>query len=111
MGPGGETLPNLSQLKPHMILESGSIGQINYQGAKIRKPLLAVSACNAKGNPVWFDSDESYILPANSEILSQIRKLISEVKGKIKLHQKNGTYVMKSWSKPSSSIPFQGHGR
>ena len=92
-----------------MVLESGQMGVVKFQAADVRKPLLAVSSCNQKGNPVWFDSDESFILTGTAPEIKQIRALIQQVKSKVKLHQKNGTYVMKSWAKPKS--PFRGQGR
>ena len=92
-----------------MVLESGQAGAVKFQAADVRKPLLAVSSCNKKGNPVWFDNDESFILTGGSPEIKQIHALIQQIKSKVKLHQKNGTYVMRSWAKPKGL--FRGQGR
>ena len=108
MGPGGHLMKNQGQMSPEIVVESGAVGRINFAAADIRKPLLAVSAINAKGSPVWFDGSESFILPKGSENLPEIRRLIKLIRSKIKLHQKNGTYAMRAWRRPTG--PFQGPG-
>ena len=61
MGPGGDLIPNRGQMSPEVIVESGDTGRINFSEADVRKPLLAVSAVNAKGSPVWFDGAQTFI--------------------------------------------------
>ena len=109
MGPGGDLIPNRGQMQPQIIVESGDTGIMNFAEADVRKPLLAVSAINAKGSPVWFDGVDSFILPKSATKLPEIRDLIRQIKSKIRLHQSRGTYVMRTWRKPSG--PFQGPGR
>ena len=84
------------------------MGRVNFAAADVRKPLLAVSAVNGKGCPVWFDGPESFIVPKGAAQLPEIRNLIQQIKAKIKLYQHKGTYVMKAWHKPSG--PFHGPG-
>ena len=109
MGPGGDLIPNRGQMSPEVIVESGDAGRMNFAEADVRKPLLAVSAINAKGSPVWFDGQDSFILPKSATQLPEVRDLIRQIKSKIRLHQQRGTYVMKTWRKPTG--PFQGPGR
>ena len=88
-------------MKPQVVVESGDTGAMNFAEAEVRKPLLAVSAINSKGSPVWFDGEDSFILPKSATKLPEIRDLIRQIKSKIRLHQSRGTYVMRTWRKPS----------
>ena len=93
-------MANLGQVKRRLLLENGIAGQFTFQAADgIREdgPLLAVSEVNAKGNPAWFDGEKSYILPANSKELSQLRAIIRKMEKKIPLHLKNGVFKLKAW--------------
>ena len=73
VGPGGEKITNEGQFKVQMRLENGQLAASTFQAAKIRKPLLAVSSVNDKGNLVLFDNNESFIIPGTRKDL--IRKL------------------------------------
>ena len=101
-------MPNLGEMKFDMVVESGDTGALTMQAAEVRKPLLAVSALNRKGNPVWFDGEQSYVVPSTAKNLALIRKLLKEIDNKIPLHLENGVFVMKAWKSPR---PFQGPGR
>ena len=101
-------MPNLGQIQPELLVESGDVARIRYAGAQVRKPLLAVSDLNGKNNPCWFDGEESYIVPAGSAEIPEIRRLIQKVKRKIRMHMDNGVYKLRTWRKPSR--PFQGQG-
>ena len=107
IGPGGQTMPNEGQFRPGVVLETGDEGGINFQAAQVRKPLLSVSAINAKKNPVIFDGEMSYILPRSCSQLDEIRRLIQLAPSKIPLHLEKGIYHLRTWSKPT---PFQGQG-
>ena len=109
MGPGGQLIPNEGQMAPEVVVELGAVGRINFAAADVPKPLLAVSAVNAKGSPVWFDGSESFILPKGAPELAELRAIIKKMKLKIRLRQSKGTYTMRAWRKPPS--PFQGPGR
>ena len=101
-------MPNLGKIQPEVLVESGDIARINYAGAKVRKPLLAVSDLNGRENPCWFDGEKSYIIPAGSEEIPEIRALIQKVRRKIKMHLENGVFKLRTWKRPSR--PFQGQG-
>ena len=107
MGPGaGSSLPNMGQLTCKRMLANGMVSSTKFQAAEIRKPLLAVSGLNDKGNPVWFDHDQtggSFIIPGGSPELPQIRKLISEVKARIRMERKGGIFQLRNWNLASQS--------
>ena len=42
--------------------------RVTFQGAKVRKPLLAVSGVIDKGNIVVFDGSGSFILPIHVQV-------------------------------------------
>ena len=84
------------------MVESGEIGRLNYAGAQVRKPLLAVSDLVAKGNMTIFDED-SFIIPSTAPELILIRQLIAQAKGKIPLHQEKGIYKLRNWELPSGN--------
>ena len=110
VGPGpGSKIPNLGQLTAKRMLGNGLISSTRFQGADVRKPLLAVSALNDKGNPVWFDQDQtggSYIIPRDAPELAEIRKLIQQIKTRVKLDRKGGTFQLRNWQVGSSSKGF-----
>ena len=108
MGPGGDLIPNQGQMSPEVLVESGDVGKLNFAAAEVRKPLLAVSAVNKKGSACWFEGAESFIIPKGATELPQIRSLIKQVRQKIRMYEKNGTFTMRVWRKPSG--PFQGPG-
>ena len=81
-----------------MRLDDGRITQSTYQAAQVRKPLMAVSSVNDKGNLVVFDGKGSFIIPGTQKgLIGQLRSLIQKVPDKIPLHRKNGVFHMKSW--------------
>ena len=67
VGPGGEKIDNLGDLTVKVRTERHGGGDISsrvtFQGAKVRKNLLAVSGVTDKGNIVVFDGSGSFILP------------------------------------------------
>ena len=104
-------LKNLGQFVANRMLGNGLIANTKFQAAQVRKPLLAVSGLNDKGNPVWFDHDQtggSFIIPSNAPELTQIRKLIRQIKTRVRLDRKGGTYQLRNWAVSSDS---QGFGR
>ena len=103
-------MKNEGQINPRAVLETGVSGSFSYAAADVRKPLMAVSACNAKGNACWFDGQDSHILPKTCPQLAKIRKLIAEASGKIPVHFENGVYCLHTWVEPDE-CPFQGQGR
>ena len=107
-GAGSSGMPNLGEMKVSVVCETGDTGLMTIQVAEVRKPLRAVSALNKKGNPQWFDGENSYIIPGSAANLGQIRTMLKSIKNKIPLHMSNGVFIMKAWKRPS---PFQGQGR
>ena len=106
MGANEGRIANLGQVKPELLLETGTVGQFCFQvadGIREDGPLLAVSEVNAKGNPAWFDGEKSYIIPSKAPELREIRRLIQQVKDKLPLHLKNGVFKLKAWHHPGSS--------
>ena len=107
LGPAGEEIPNLGQITAAMTIEGDKEGKFTFQAAPVRKPLLAVSSVNDKGNLVVFDGAESFIIPGKEPQVAQLRKLIQASTDKIKLHRKNGVYTMRAW-KPKPVFSRQG---
>ena len=86
VGPGEEIIPNLSEMNAGILTENGVMANMKFQGAPVRKPWLVVSLA-AKGNITIFDDEGSIIIPKNSKLLRQIRKLVRETDKKIPLHE------------------------
>ena len=67
MGPWGGKIDNLGEMTVKVRTErhggSDISSRVTFQGAKVRKPLLAVSGVIDKGNIVVFDGSGSFILP------------------------------------------------
>jgi len=101
VGPGGEKIPNIGQVKKQVMLEHGGLGNLQLQAAKVRKPLLAVSGVTDKGNMTIFDSEESTILPGHAPEVAQIRKLLKQVLDRIPLHRRRGVFTMRAWDAAS----------
>ena len=93
-------MKNLGQLTARRMMANGIISSTKFQGADIRKPLLAVSGLNDKGNPVWFDHDQtggSFIIPKGAPELNEIRRLIENIKTKVRMERKGGTFQLRNW--------------
>ena len=101
VGPGGEKIDNLGELTVKVRTERHGEGDISsrmtFQGAKVRKPLLAVSGVIDKGNIVVFDGSGSFILPNSCAGVASVSKAITGVQGRIPLHAKNGVFVLRTW--------------
>ena len=98
VGPGNEKIPNEGQFVAPMRLDDGRMTNSTYQAARVRKPLMAVSSVNDRGNLVLFDDQESFIIPGNNKaLIAQIRALVKKVQDRVKLHRKNGVFHMKAW--------------
>ena len=68
------------------------MGKFTFQETDTRKPLLAVSDVNKKGNPCWFDSHQSFIMPKSAPELVEIRRLVQQAARTILL-QYSSEYV------------------
>ena len=115
VGPGGERIDNLGELTVKVHTERHGGGDISsrvtFQGAKVRKPLLAVSGVIDKGNIVVFDGSGSFILPNSCAGVASVRKAITGVQRRIPLHAKNGVFVLRTWEpedQPSTGFSRRG---
>ena len=91
-------IPNEGQFVAPLRLDDGRLTHTTYQAARVRKPLMAVSSVNDKGNLVVFDDQGSFIIPgSNKQLVSKLRDLVQQVPDKVKLHRKNGVFHMKAW--------------
>ena len=52
-----QRIPNIGQVRANRILENGQKATSLFQAARVRKPLVAVSATVDKGNMVLFDAE------------------------------------------------------
>ena len=115
VGPGpNERFPNLGQKEARRMLPNGLVGSVKFQGAKVRKPMLAVSSLVDKGNPCWFDTDSSggsFIIPSNSPELVKIRELIKQIQSRVRMDRKGGMFQLRNWtmkeSSPAAGFPRQ----
>ena len=80
-GLGGEKIDNLGQLTVRTERHGGGdiSSRMTFQGAKVRKPLLAVSGVIDKGNIVVFDGSASFIRPNTCAGVISVRKAITGV--------------------------------
>ena len=98
IGPTGDRINNEGQFTVPMRLNDGRNSQPRFQAGPVRKPLMAVSSVNDKGNLVVFDGNGSFIIPGTQkELISQLRALIQKVPDKVPLQRKNGVFHMKAW--------------
>ena len=83
VGPGGEKIDNLGELTVKVRTERHGVGgissRVTFQGAKVRKPLPAVSGVIDKENIVFFDGSGSFILPNSCAGVAFVRKAITGV--------------------------------
>ena len=77
----------------------------------MRRPLLAVSGCNDRGNLVVFDNDDSAIISAKCPELAMIRKLVQQAKLKVNLKRRGGTYTMRTWRVPKGGLDAKALAR
>ena len=97
---GGKEIPNEGEVQEAMMTSEGVLTDTTWQIADVRNPLMAVSACNDKGNPCCFDSEGSYIISGTSPEIAQIRELIKKASKKINVERKGGTFKVKMWRIP-----------
>ena len=94
VGPEGEKIDNLGDLTVKVRTKRHGGGdfssRMTFQGAMVRKPLLAVSGVIDNGNIVVFDTSGSFTLPNTCAGVASVRMAITGVQGCIPLHAKNG---------------------
>ena len=111
LGAGRERIANLGQLKARRRMAHGADVGLLFQAAKVRKPLVAVSATVDKGNMVIFDNeahDGGCVIPSSAPELQMIRQLVQQVTDRIRLERRNGVYVLRNWLPEG---PFVGPGK
>ena len=112
MGAGpNQQIPNLGQVRAKRVAENGTRTITLFQAAKVRKPLMAVSATADKENMVLFDHEKyggGCIIPSDAPELEMIRQLVNQVANRIRLHREKGVYLMKNYV---ADGPFAGPGR
>ena len=96
--PNGTKIANTGQFEAKVRLDDGRVTKSIYQAVAVRKPLMAVSSVNDKGNVVIFDEKGSFILPgSNKDLIRKLRDLVQQSPDKVELHRKNGIFHMKAW--------------
>ena len=68
-------MPNLGQKTIPLMLADGTAAAATFQAAKVRKPLMAVSASCDQGQLVLFDNDISCMIDLDSSQGREIRRL------------------------------------
>ena len=83
----------------------GISSRVTFHGAKVWKPLPAVSGVIDKGSIVVFDGSGSFTLPSSCAGVASVRKAITGVQGRIPLHSENGVFVLRTWEPDDVSSP------
>ena len=96
-GPGSELIPNLGQLCVTLMTLGGALGKTTWQAANVRKPLMAVSGINDKGNLVVFDNAGSAIVPGDAPEAAEIRRLLQRCQNRVDLERSGGVFTMRAW--------------
>ena len=107
MGPGGEKIHTLGELTVKVRTERHGgcdiSSRVTFQGAKARKPLLAVSGVIDKGNTVVFYGSGSFILPNSCAGVALVRGHHRSPRTPSAACE-NGVFVLRTWEpedKPS----------
>ena len=94
VGAGGERMPNLGLKTVPLLMVDGVAKAATFQAAKVRKPLLAVSASCDQGQLVMFDNDISAMIERDSPEGREIRRLAKQCVAKTTLERNNGVYTI-----------------
>ena len=92
-------MANLGEMEASGLTTEGEQMSITFQAAKVRKPLMAVSSVNDKGQMVLFHLKGSYLIPAHAPEVTTIRNLVAQAQGKVTPHRENGIFNMRVWHK------------
>ena len=104
IGAGGEKMPNLGQMTVPLMLADGTAAAATFQAAKVRKPLMAVSASCDQGQLVLFDNDLSALVDRDSPEGREIRRLVKQCVAKTTLQRKGGVYTLPAWIVPPEKL-------
>ena len=110
-GPGKDRIPNQGEFQEQIMMAEGAVANTLWQSADVRKPLMAVSSCEDRGNMCIFDREGSCILSASCPELAEIRRLVSQATKKVKVQRVGGTYSFKTWRMPKRPEGFPGRGK
>ena len=83
---GGE-IPNLGEKRVAFKTREGIQGEVDFQVADVKRPLLSVTAVTKRGSRVVFDETGGQIVSPDGE-------------KKIKFHRRAGVYVLDLWVPP-----------
>lgn len=98
-GAGDETLENKGQRNVKLRLggPEGRKARMNFQDAKVRRPILSVGETTDAQNSCWFDAEGSFMLTKGSPEQQEIRAIIKRARQKIEMLKVNGVYQMETW--------------
>ena len=125
MGPGSDRIPNRGQRRARLRLchEKGPVAGVQFQDAKVRRPMLSVGETTEAGNMTVFDAEESVILPKGCPEIAQIRALIRKARDKMVMEKDRNTFKLRAWveepepdavkvqGEPAPPAPFMRQGR
>ena len=97
-------MSNLGQKTLPLYLADGSVATATFQAAKVRKPLLSVSASCDQGHLVLFDNDLSCMVNRESPEGREIRRLAKQCIDKRVFERRNGVYTMAAWIVPPEHL-------
>ena len=104
-------MPKLGQKTIPLMLADGTTAAATFQAAKVRKPLMAVSASCDQGQLVMFDSDISCMIDRDSPEGREIRRLAKQCIAKTCFERKGGVYTLPAWTTPPNQLHEQDRGR
>ena len=97
-------MSNLGQKTLPLYLADGSMATATFQAAKVRKPLMSVSASCDQGHLVMFDNDLSCMINRDSPEGREIRRLAKQCIDKRVFERRNGVYTMAAWIMPPEHL-------
>ena len=97
-------MPNLGQKVVPIFTVDGQAKVATFQAAKVRKPLMAVSASCDAGQLVLFDNDISCMIERESPEGREIRRLAKQCVAKTMFERKGGVYTMPTWVVPPERL-------
>ena len=97
-------MPNLGLKTVPLLMMDGVAKAATFQAAKVRKPLLAVSASCDQGQLVMFDNDISAMIERDSPEGREIRRLAKQCIAKTILERNNGVYTISARIIPPTKL-------
>ena len=104
-------MPNLGQKTIPLMLADGTTAAATFKAAKVRKPLMAVSASCDQGQLVMFDSDISCMIDRDSPEGREIRRLAKQCIAKTCFERNGGVCTLPAWIIPPNQHHEQYRGR